>query len=164
MVENAVPDDLFTDVRINGIYPCDTVSVDPNGFCAFNGLVPPPYTVDVSRFGYLDASTSFDDPHDSSSVFLWAGDLNDDEVINILDLVLMAGLLGSPVPAVNPPTLIAAADFTGPPSPGCTLPAVPGSPPCPDGVINIIDLVLVAKNFGAAGPTDGTPPGGTFPF
>lgn len=155
LVVGAVPDDIFTDAKINGIYPCDGGSVGPAGVCAFNnGSVAPPYTVDVNRIGYLDARASFEDPHDSSSVFLWAGDLNDDEVINILDLVLMASVLNQPAGAS---TLSQAADFTGPP-------AAPGSPPVPDNVINIIDLVLVAKNFGAAGPTDGTPPGGTFPF
>ena len=59
-------------------------------------------------------------------------------------------MLGSPV---NDNTLTEAADFTG-----------PGH--APDGVINIMDLVLMAKNFGSDGPTDGTPPagGGSFPF
>lgn len=159
----AVPNTIFTDVKINGIYPCDGGEVDIYGFCAFNnGSVSPPYTVAVSRLGYLDAEAEFADPHDSSSVFLWAGDLNNDNAINILDLVLMASVLNQPAGAS---TLSQAADFTGPPSPLCVLPAVPGSPPCPDGVINIIDLVLVAKNFGTGGPTDGTPPGGgPFPF
>jgi len=159
LVEEAVPDDIFTDVKINGIYPCDFGFVLPGGFCLFNnGAVSPPYTVDVSRRGYLDASASFEDPHDSSSVFLLAGDLNNDNVVNILDIVLMAGLLGSPiVPGVSS-TLATAADFSGPPIGG------PGTPPGPDGIVNIIDLVLVAKNFGASGPTDGTPPGGGFPF
>ena len=79
-----------------------------------------------------------------------AGDLNDDDVINIFDIQLAASLLGSPV---NDNTLSEAADFTG-----------PGHEP--DGVINIMDLVLMAKNFGTDGPTDGTPPagGGSFPF
>ena len=81
-------------------------------------------------------------------------DLNDDNVINILDIVLMASVLNQPA---GVSTLSQGADFTGPP-PGL------GLPPAPDGVINIIDLVLVAKNFGASGPTDGTPPGGGFPF
>ncbi len=151
----AVPDSLFTEVKINGIYPCDGGSVDFLGFCAFNNaLVPPPYTVNVSRRGYLDAETSFADPHNSASVWLLAGDLNNDDQVNILDIVLMASVLGSPA---GVSTLSQAADYSGPP-PGI------GSPPAPDGTINIIDLVLVAKNFGLGGPTDGTAPPGTFPF
>ncbi len=151
----AVPAIIFTDVKINGIYPCDGGSVNAFGFCPFNNAaVPPPYTVDVSRFGYLDASASFTDPDDSSSVFLLAGDLNNDNVINILDIVLMASVLNQPA---GVSTLSQGADFTGPP-PGL------GLPPAPDGLIDIIDLVLVAKNFGASGPTDGSPPGGGFPF
>jgi|GEM_PF-2678645 len=163
LVVGAVPTDIFTDVKINGIYPCDGGEVDIFGFCAFNnGSVSPPYTVAVSRFGYLDAEAEFEDPHDSSSVFLWAGDLNNDNAINILDLVLMASVLNQPAGAS---TLSQAADFTGTPSPTCTPPTSPGTAPCPDGIINILDLVLVAKNFGAGGPTDGTPPGGgPFPF
>lgn len=159
LVENAVPDDIFTDVKINGIYPCDFGSVLPGGICLFNnGSVTPPFTVAVSRRGYLDASASFADPGDSSSVFLLAGDLNDDNVVNILDIVLMAGLLGSPVVPGFSSTLTTAADFTGPPIGG------PGTPPAPDGIINIIDLVMVARNFGVSGPTNGLPPGGPFPF
>jgi hypothetical protein len=162
LVVGAVPTTIFTDVKINGIYPCDGGSVDGIGFCAFNnGSVPPPYTVAVARWGYLVVSRSFAKPHDSSSVLLLAGDLNNDNVINILDIVLMASVLNQPAGAS---TLSQSADFTGPPSPLCALPAVPGSAPCPDGLINILDLVLVAKNFGTAGPTNGLPPGGSFPF
>jgi hypothetical protein len=155
LIVGAVPEFIFTDVKINGIYPCDGGSVGPAGICPFNNSsVPPPYTVDVSRIGYLSAKASFSDPHQSSSIFLLAGDLNKDKVINILDIVLMASVLNQPA---GPSTLSQAADFTGAP-PGV------GLPPAPDGLINIIDLVLVAKNFGVSGPTNGVPPGGTFPF
>lgn len=155
LIVGAVPENIFTDVKINGIYPCDGGSVGPAGFCPFNNAaVPPPYTVDLSRVGYLSAKASFSDPHQSSSIFLLAGDLNKDKVINILDIVLMASVLNQPA---GPSTLSQAADFTGPP-PGV------GLPPAPDGLVNIIDLVLVAMNFGASGPTNGVPPGGTFPF
>ncbi len=150
LVVVAAPSIIFTDVTVNGIYPCDGGSVDAQGFCAFNnGTVGPPYTVDISRIGYLDASISFTDPSDASAVWLLAGDLNNDNKVNILDVQLVASLLGSPT---GPSTLSQAADYSG-----------PGF--APDGQINIIDLVLVAKNFGLNGPTDGTPPGGgTFPF
>lgn len=155
LVVATVPDPIFTDVKINGIYPCDGGSVDALGFCAFNNAaVSPPYTVAVSRRGYLDVEASFEDPHDSSSIFLWAGDLNNDNKVNILDIVLMASLLNQPA---GTSTLSQAADFSGPP-------AGVGLPPAPDGTVNIIDLVLVAKNFGSSGPTDGNAPGGNFPF
>jgi hypothetical protein len=108
----------------------------------------------VSRIGYLDAEASLSDQHNSTSIWLQAGDLNGDNVINILDIQLMASLLGS---STGPSTLSQAADYSGP--------AAPGVAPAPDGVINIIDLVLVAKNFGVEGPTDGNLPGGLpFPF
>jgi hypothetical protein len=151
----AVPESIFTEVTINGIFPCDGGSVDILGFCAFNNAtVSPPYDIEVSRIGYLTVETTLDDAHDSSSVVLLAGDLNGDNRVNILDIHLMASLLGSPA---GGSTLSQAADFTGP--------AAVGVPPAPDGLINIVDLVLVAKNFGASGPTEGTPPGGgTFPF
>ncbi len=145
----AVPDNIFTGVKINGLYPCDGGGVDALGFCAFNNATTsPPYEVSVSRFGYLDATSAFADPSDSSSIWLLAGDLNDDNVVNIFDIQLIASLLGSPAGAT---TISQGADYTGP---GYV----------PDGVINIMDLVLVAKNFGAKGPTDGTPPTGSFPF
>ncbi|MFN8455436.1 MAG: hypothetical protein U0401_12340 [Anaerolineae bacterium] len=156
----ASPKNIFTDVKINSLYPCDGGEVDIFGFCAFNNsAVNPPYTVEVSRIGYLKAKTSFTDPHQSSSVFLLAGDLNEDNTVNILDIVLMASVLNQPA---GGSTLSQAADFTGPP--GGVLPPVVGAAPAPDGVINILDLVLVAKNFNAKGPTNGLPPGGTFPF
>jgi len=150
--EPTTSDDIYTKVVINGIYPCDGGMVDALGFCTFNNATAlPPYTVEVSRFGYLDASASFDDPEDSSAIWLWAGDLNDDNVVNILDIQLMVSVLNAPV-GTSP--LSVAADFTG-----------PGAPPAPDGLVNIIDLVLVAKNFGMSGPTDGSPGGGgSFPF
>jgi len=137
----AVPDPIFTDVKINGVYPC---TVDPAGYCAFNNsAVSPPYTIEVKRIGYLNVKTTFANPADSSSVFLLAGDVNDDNRVDIFDIVLVAGLLGSPV---GLDTLSNAADFV------------------PSGTVDIFDLVLVAKNFGRSGPTAGTPPPGTFPF
>ncbi|HMR67068.1 MAG TPA: dockerin type I domain-containing protein [Anaerolineae bacterium] len=149
LVETATPNDIFTDVVINGIYPCDGGSVDLLGFCTFNNATTlPPYTVEVDRRGYLDTEYSFDDPADSTSIYMTAGDLNNDGVINILDIQLMASLINSPV---GTSTLSRAADFTGP---GFTN----------DGLVDILDLVLVARNFGKSGPTAGTNPGTSFPF
>ncbi|MBI1877035.1 MAG: hypothetical protein HYR94_02155 [Chloroflexi bacterium] len=54
LVALAVPEIIFTDVKINSIYPCDGGAVNIFGFCHFNNAaVAPPYTVDVSRIGYL---------------------------------------------------------------------------------------------------------------
>jgi len=146
LIQPAVPSVVFTDVKINGLFSCDGGGVDAFGYCAFNGVATPPYTVAVSRAGYLDVETTFD-PSDSSSVFMLAGDLNGDNEINILDIQIMINLFGP----VGTSTVSVSADYTG-----------PGH--VPDGVVNIMDLVLVAKNFGASGPTAGTPPGGSFPF
>ncbi len=147
----AAPQEIYTDVLINGFYPCDGGGVDALGFCAFNNATTsPPYAISVNRYGYLSADADFTDGPGASSIWLLAGDLNDDDVVNILDIQLIASLLGAPVVPTSP-TLLHAADYTG-----------PGF--APDNVVNIIDLVLVAKNFGEGGPTDGVPPGGSFPF
>ena len=145
-IQSAVPNIVFTDVKINGLFSCDGGGVNIFGYCAFNGVATPPYTVEVSRPGYLDVESSFD-PSNSSSVYMLAGDINGDNKINILDIQIMINLFGP----VGTSTVSVAADYTG-----------PGH--LPDGVVNIMDLVLVAKNFGASGPTAGTPPGGNFPF
>ena len=147
LIQPAVPSFIFTDVKINGLYSCDGGGVDLLGYCAYNGVATPPYTVKVSRFGYLDVETTFAQPTDSSSAFMLAGDLNDDNTINILDIQLMVNLFGP----IGPSTVSRAADFTGP---GHT----------PNGLVDIMDLVLVAKNFGTNGPTAGIPPSGSFPF
>lgn len=147
LIEPAVPSTIFTDVKINGLFSCDGGGVDPLGYCAYNGVAGPPYTVKVSRPGYLDVETTFTQPTDSTSVFMLAGDLNNDNTINIIDIQLIVNLFGP----VGPNTVSRAADFTGP---GHT----------PNGLVDIMDLVLMAKNFGTNGPTAGVPPGGSFPF
>jgi hypothetical protein len=149
----AAPEEIYTIVTINGIYPCDSGGVDALGFCAFNNATTsPPYAISVNRFGYLSAQATFAGGTDATSIWLLAGDLNDDDVVNILDIQLLASLMGAPVVATSP-TLLHAADYTG-----------PGF--LPDNVVNIQDLVLVARNFGVSGPTDGTLPDGSdsFPF
>jgi hypothetical protein len=161
-----VPGQIFTEVTIDGIYPCDGGLVLPNpavfpagpdGYCAFNNATTlPPYDIVVERFGYLSVDATFDNGGNASTVTLLAGDLNADDVINILDIQLMASVLGSS--SINSfSQLVRAADYTGP--------AIIPFGPTPDGTVNIVDLVLVAKNFGTQGPTDGTPPpNNTFPF
>jgi hypothetical protein len=95
------------------------------GFCTFNNATTsPPYTISVEslwlpqcRVPPLPLAT------DANSIWLLAGDLNDDDVVNILDIQLMASLLNSPV--ITTSTLSAAADYTG-------------AGFAPDDVINII--------------------------
>jgi hypothetical protein len=59
------------------------------------------------------------------SITLLAGDLNGDDVVNIFDLALIAGMLD---------TSDAKADLNG------------------DGVVNILDVALIASNYGQQGP------------
>jgi hypothetical protein len=165
-----VPGQVFTEVLIDGFYPCDGGLVQPNpnvappgpdGYCAFNNATTlPPYNIEVERFGYLPVEATFGNGSNASTIFMLAGDLNEDNVINILDIQLMASLLGSS--SINSfSQLVRAADYTGPVAAGPPGPTWPQ----PDGTVNIIDLVLVAKNFGTQGPINGTPPpNGTFPF
>jgi hypothetical protein len=64
-------------------------------------------------------------------VTLLAGDVTGDNVVNIFDLTVTAGSLGSPV-GTN--TTLELMDFNG------------------DGVVTIADLALIAKNYNMSGP------------
>lgn len=136
-----VPVANLIDVQVNS-NPC---IVDPFGNC--NPFDGPPYAVSVNRAGYLDVNVSFASNNDVRSIYMLAGDLNDDRSINILDLVSMATRLGQPPFVYNglQNVNLEEADFTG-----------PGY--FPNGIVDIADLVLVARNFGKTGPTDGTAP------
>jgi hypothetical protein len=130
-----------TSVTVNGLprpvaFPGATADTD---------AAVPPYNIEVRRLGYLDVSASFDTPAALKTIYMVGGDVNDDDQINILDLALLAALLGQPAPVAGP---LEHYDFTGP---GLV----------PNGVIDITDLVILARNFGQSGPTDGTPPPGT---
>ncbi|MBN1991636.1 MAG: hypothetical protein JW953_02960 [Anaerolineae bacterium] len=143
-VADVVPEPIFTQITINNTYSCDGQGVDKDGFCAFNNATQePPYFIQVNRTGYLEAVVSLDEPTDATSILLLAGDLNNDNVVNILDIRQMAGLLGQ---TVGPYTMAEAADYTS------------------DDKLDIMDLVLVAKNYGMAGPTEVIVPGDEFPF
>jgi len=90
-------------------------------------------SVSVSRPGYLSARAANVLPgQDLGLVTLKAGDVTGDNVVNIFDLTVVAGSLGSPV-GNNPSVELM--DFNG------------------DQVITIADLALVAKNYGLSGPT-----------
>jgi hypothetical protein len=179
-LQNLFPEEDYTEVLINGFLPCDgglvqpvvppsTPNFDPEGYCALDTdvLGPPPYDVKVKRFGYVSVEAEFGElpntlsSSNGTSLILLAGDLNEDNKINLLDLHLMSSVLGAKSfgPSFTSGSqLVRAADYTGP------LQDYEYGPR-PDGTVNIIDMVLMAKNFGVNGPTDGTPPEpGTFPF
>lgn len=139
----AIPAANVINVTVNGA-PCILTPIAPppaDGHCGPG--FPPPYDVTVSRPGYLDVQVNFAANADVHSIYMLAGDLDGDNQITILDLVEMVGLLGNTFVynGLQDPVL-ERADFTGP---GFV----------PDGVINIADLVLVARNFGRSGPTSG---------
>jgi len=132
-----------TVVTVNGLLR--PVAVPPAQATVDTDAALPPYDVEIRRLGYLDVSTTFATNADVRTVYMVAGDVNDDNQINILDLSLIASLLGQPAPIGG---TLEHFDFTGP---GLL----------PNGIIDITDLVLVARNYGRTGPTDGTPPPGT---
>jgi hypothetical protein len=132
-----------TEVTVNGLLR--PVAAPPAQATVDTDAALPPYTVEISRLGYLDVSATFDTNADLKTVFMFAGDVNNDNQINILDLSQIAGLLGQPAPVGG---TLEHFDFTGP---GLA----------PNGIIDITDLVLVARNYGLSGPTDGEPPPGT---
>jgi hypothetical protein len=140
----AVPVANVIDVTVNGI-PCVLPLFPAEADCAFGGVFPA--NVEVQRPGYLDVEVTFDTAADVRSVYMLAGDVNDDNHINILDLQQLASLLGTAVtylPGVDSP-VVERADFNF------------------NGVVDIGDLVLAAWNFGQNGPTDGAvPPGVDF--
>jgi hypothetical protein len=144
-----IPAANVVNVTVNGA-PCIVTPVPPppaDGHCSPG--FPPPYDVVVQRPGYLDVNVNFATSTDVRSIYMLAGDLNNDNQINILDMVNMAILLNAPPFVYNglqaPGT--EQGDFTG-----------PGF--IPNGVVDISDLVLVARNFGRSGPTNGS--GGEF--
>jgi hypothetical protein len=140
----AVPTANVTNVTVNAI-PCVLPPTPAEADCAFGGVFPA--DVVVQRPGYLDVEVTFNTAADVRSVYMLAGDVNDDNEINILDLQQLAGLLGTPVtynPGVDSPA-VERADFNY------------------NFVIDIGDLVVAAWNFGQSGPTDGAvPPGVDF--
>lgn len=138
-----IPAANVVNVTVNGL-PCIVLPAAPpaDGSCAPG--FPPPYDVTVERPGYLDVEVTFATNVDVRSIYMLPGDLDNNNEINILDLVNMANLLGNTFAYTGlQPAGLEQADFTGA---GFT----------PDGIIDIRDLVFVARNFGRSGPTDGT--------
>lgn len=142
----AIPAANVIAVTVNGP-PCILTPVAPppaDGHCAPG--FPPPYDVRVTRPGYLDVKVNFATNADVRSIYMLAGNMNGDSIINILDLVTMVPLLGNVFAYPPGVPILEQADFTGGAAP----------PFGPDGIIDIRDFVFVARNFGRSGPTDGT--------
>ena len=149
----------IAEVFVNSVLTCPPYLLGSH--CQFPTPATP-FTVEVKRPGYIDAKGTFNNPSDLSSVTLLAGDTDGDNDVDIFDLTAIATKLGQnfsallPCPYPPPPPNFAVPnnleimDYTG-----------PGFPPTPDCIINILDLVLVAKNFGNAGVT---PIPGSVPF
>ncbi|OQY46521.1 MAG: hypothetical protein B6242_07515 [Anaerolineaceae bacterium 4572_78] len=100
--------------------------------------LPSPYDkLTVSRLGYLDSQGENINTENLYQVTLLAGDLNDDNVINIFDLTLIATNLGRNTWDGGNVIYgdLANMDYTT------------------NGVIDIADLVIVANNFRTYGPS-----------
>ena len=102
-----------------------------NGYYKFVDVMNGTYDVTIDHSMYLNATGTCQATGSGTttwpSVTLLAGDLNDDNSINILDLVLCAA---------NFNTVYAPADVNA------------------DGIVDIFDVVLIGKNFGMSGPTN----------
>ena len=85
----------------------------------------------VARPGYMNARGTNVDP-DGQWVTLLAGDVNGDQVINIFDIAAVAGALNLAAPCGS---ALGPMDYNS------------------DGSVTIVDLALVAQNFGRYGPT-----------
>ena len=113
-------------VVVTSSTPGPVAFIGPDRFMA--PCLPAPCTITINRHGYLSATTTTATPSDGlGRVVLLAGDLNDDDIVNIFDITLIAGNL-------NLAPIDLAYDYNA------------------DGIVSIADLALVAKNFGLAGP------------
>jgi len=111
--------------------PVMTATTDASGAYAFSGMAAGSYTLTMSSGLYLSAMATDVEVIDNQAnyacdVTLLGGDLNDDEVIDILDLSLCASHFETTDPA---------ADVNA------------------DGTVDVYDLVLLGKNFKLEGPT-----------
>lgn len=109
-----------------------TATTDGDGYFEFIGVEPGTHTFEADADGYLRAvceGAPVVAPLTTlMSVELVAGDVNGDDVINIIDAVAIGVAFGDP--ASNP-----AADLND------------------DGNVNVLDLILMAVNFDLTGPT-----------
>jgi len=101
-----------------------------SGYYLFTNVMNGTYAVSIAHDMYLDAegtcTASGSGTTTWPAITLLAGDLNDDNVVNILDLSFCAAHFN---------TVYADTDVNG------------------DGFVDIYDIVLIGKNFGETGPT-----------
>jgi hypothetical protein len=109
-----------------------TTTTDISGTYVFEDLATGLYTVTLGHDGYLSVVTEVQvsgcELVELCTFHMIAGDLNNDEIIDVADLALCAANFGG----------------TG-----------PDGDVNDDGVVNIYDLVLIGKNFKISGPQQG---------
>jgi hypothetical protein len=108
-----------------------SVTTDGNGYFLFTGIAQGHYTVSAKENGFLRATCVNVDHHSDlttlSNVTLLAGDINGDDTIDITDAAAIGMDFGLPAGGrANPATDLNL-----------------------DGAVNILDLILMAGNYGA---------------
>jgi len=109
-----------------------TGTTGADGFYTLPALPVGTYTITVEMARYLDAERVMLlvwGANDLPTVRLLAGDANDDDAVDIVDMSIIGGKYGS---TVNPVT--ERADVNA------------------DGYVDIVDIVLAAGNYGSASP------------
>ncbi|MCB0209281.1 MAG: hypothetical protein KDJ52_08125 [Anaerolineae bacterium] len=101
----------------------------------------PPTQITINRLGYVDVEIDYPLAEDVDTVYMLAGDADNDNQVTIIDIQIIVANFGN------------IANYNG-----LDLPLVESLDYNFDGTINIIDLVIAAQNFGIDGPTDGTIP------
>jgi hypothetical protein len=114
-----------------GVSPTMTTTTDISGTYTFEGVPSGAYTITMSADLYLSAMATHvgvveGETNYACDVTLLGGDLNNDEIIDILDLATCAGHFETTDPE---------ADVNA------------------DGIVDVYDLVLLGKNFKLEGPT-----------
>jgi len=122
-----------TAIAIDELNWCATTDRLGRFDCPLGPDDPATLSVSAAHEGYLTAQTRVDQPGQGDVLVppgsLLGGDVNNDNVINLFDLVIVGGSYGTSPPG-DP-----RADING------------------DNVVDILDLVMVGGNYGLQGPT-----------